>query len=198
MKKNENSADDEDPSLNDPNDPKERASTEVAGTDKRELLGVDDSDKYVLSFEKLTIFVPSVKKSRCFANGNPVANFSHEYLGVQITEREPFYALDGVSGWLETGQMCLVLGGEQQNKSALLRVLSGRPNNKQDEQGGNVMLNGMPLSKSLQGWRRLCPYVSASDNTHSAVLTVRETFEFAAQCNSDGKQSKEEIDERVN
>ena len=38
------------------------------------------------------------------------------------------------------------------------------------------------MGRSNQGWRRLSPYVSASDSSHSPVLTVRETFTFAAQC----------------
>eukprot|EP00529_Nitzschia_sp_RCC80_P042044 CAMPEP_0113449746 /NCGR_PEP_ID=MMETSP0014_2-20120614/5464_1 /TAXON_ID=2857 /ORGANISM="Nitzschia sp." /LENGTH=108 /DNA_ID=CAMNT_0000341045 /DNA_START=276 /DNA_END=598 /DNA_ORIENTATION=- /assembly_acc=CAM_ASM_000159 len=55
----------------------------------------------------------------------------------------------------------------------------------------------MTLPRSLQGMRRLCPYISASDQTHSPVLTVRETFEFAAECTSNGEQTKEQISHRV-
>jgi ABC-type multidrug transport system ATPase subunit len=152
----------------------------------------------MLSFEKLTVYVPGEPKRCCGSNScNPAVSCLQEYCGMQVQQHDPFYALDGVSGYLPTGQMCLVLGGTQQSKATLLRVLSGR-SNQQDEVSGNVLLNGMPVAKSLQSWRRLCPYISASDATHSAVLTVRETLEFAAQCTSDGTQSKQEINDRVN
>jgi ABC-type multidrug transport system ATPase subunit len=154
-------------------------------------------DLLMLSFEKLTVYVPGETKRCCSGSCNPAASCLQEYCGMQIQQHDPFYALDGISGYLPTGQMCLVLGGIQQSKSTLLRVLSGR-SNEQDEVSGNVLLNGMPVAKSLQSWRRLCPYISASDTTHSAVLTVRETLKFAAQCTSDGTQSNQEIDDRVN
>ncbi|KAG7354194.1 multidrug ABC transporter ATPase [Nitzschia inconspicua] len=151
-----------------------------------------------LSFEKLTVYVPGVRQKCCSSNKNPAALFLQEYCGLQVEQHDPNYALDGVSGNLSTAQMCLVLGGgSQQSTSTLLRVLSGR-SNQTDEVSGNILLNGMPVSQPLQSWRRLCPYISASDTTHSAVLTVRETFQFAAQCTSDGHQTKEEIDGRVN
>jgi ABC-type multidrug transport system ATPase subunit len=159
------------------------------------------NDSLLLSFEKVTVYVPG-ETQRCCGNKNPVASCLQEYCGMQIEQHDPFYALVGISGYLSTssssskGQMCLVLGGSQQSKSTLLRVLSGR-SNEADEVSGNVLLNGMPVAQSLQSWRRLCPYISASDTTHAAVLTVKETLEFAAQCTSDGQQSKEEIDHRV-
>jgi ABC-type multidrug transport system ATPase subunit len=154
------------------------------------------TNSYVLSFENLTVHVPGKKKSCCDFADNPFATFAQEFLGMQIREHEPFNAIKDISGYLLSGQMCLVMGGKQQSKSTLLRTLSGR-SSEQDETGGTILLNGVPLAQSLQGWRRLCPYISASDNTHSPVLTVRETFQFAAQCTSDGMQSKIEINSRV-
>ena len=44
----------------------------------------------------------------------------------------------------------------------------------------------------------MCSYVSADDGTHSPVLTVGETFTFAAQCTSDGQSTNEDIEGRVN
>lgn len=43
----------------------------------------------------------------------------------------------------------------------------------------------------------MCSYVSADDGTHSPVLTVGETFTFAAQCTSDGTSTDADIQERV-
>mmetsp|Transcript_3543 Transcript_3543/g.4529 ORF Transcript_3543/g.4529 Transcript_3543/m.4529 type:complete len:207 (+) Transcript_3543:733-1353(+) len=140
-------------------------------------------------------FLPSSSLSH---PDSPLASFGQEYLKTSVTEKDPFYALAGVSGLITSGEILLVLGPSATAKSTLLRALSGRLN-KTDELFGSVMLNGIPLGDSHgQAWRRMAAYVSASDATHSPVLTVRETFEFAAQCTSDGSMSQEEIDARVN
>ena len=170
---------------------------------------------YTLSFENLTVHVPggasTTSKSRqCWnAMNNPFRNFLQEYFGLSVLSSNPIYALDNVSGYVQSGELCLILGPEQQSKSTLLRALSGRLN-PTDELSGTILLNGMPMARSYQGWRRLCPYVSPSDTSHSAVLTVRETFEFAAKCtcststssspSSSTAQSENEndIEERVN
>lgn len=90
----------------------------------------------------------------------------------------------------------MVLGSSGSGKSTLLRALCGRLN-ETDELYGTVSLNGMPISKSNQSWRRMCSYVSADDGTHSPVLTVGETFRFAAQCTSDGKTNDSTLETRV-
>jgi ABC-type multidrug transport system ATPase subunit len=136
---------------------------------------------FVLSFEDLTCHVPGISSKCCVSRDNPMTNYLEYYLGIQVQERDPFYSLDSCSGWLKSGEMCLVLGSNDQSKSTLLRALCGRLNT-QDELYGTILLDGMPLGHSNQGWRRLSPYVSASDTSHSPVLTVRETFTFAAQC----------------
>uniref|UniRef100_A0A7S2UBS7 ABC transporter domain-containing protein n=1 Tax=Attheya septentrionalis TaxID=420275 RepID=A0A7S2UBS7_9STRA len=152
-------------------------------------------DDFVLSFEHLTVHVPGIAKNTCFFNvDNPIANYMQEYLGMQMQEREPFYSIDNVSGHIKAGEVCLVLGPNDSNKATLLRALCGRLNT-QDELYGTILLNGMPMGPSNQGWRRLSPYVSASDASHSPVLTVKETLTFAAQCHSTG--SPEKIDEDV-
>lgn len=89
-----------------------------------------------------------------------------------------------------------MLGSSGSGKSTLLRALCGRLN-ETDELYGTVSLNGMPIGKSNQSWRRMCSYVSADDGTHSPVLTVGETFRFAAQCTSDGKTDDMTLETRV-
>jgi len=103
-----------------------------------------------------------------------------------------YYSLDMVSGFCNLGEMCLVLGSNDVSKSTLMRALCGRLNQEEEVSGG-ILVNGMPLGKSHQGWRRMTPYVAATDSTHYPVLTVRETMEFAAQCTSDGTRSFQEI-----
>lgn len=156
----------------------------------------EKGEDFVFSFENLTVHVPGARRNCCSSIHNPIENYAVEYLGVQMSEKDPFYALDDVSGYLRGGEMCLVLGSNDMTKSTLLRALSGRLNEK-DELYGTILLNGMPMGMSNQGWRRLSPYVAATDASHSPVLTVKETFTFAAQCTSDGKQDPADLEERV-
>lgn len=162
----------------------------------------DNRDPYTLSFENLTVHVPGIEAGCCNCLGKPDNPFGYllqEYGGVSVQERDPFYALDGISGYLKSGELCLVLGGSDQSKSTLLRALSGRLN-ESDDISGTILLNGIPMPRSDRGWRKICPYVSASDATHAAVLTVRETFTFAAECtmgNCSDDMIKDEVDQMM-
>ena len=75
----------------------------------------------------------------------------------------------------------------------MLRALSGRLN-PNDDLHGTICVNGVPIRS---GWKRLCSHVSADDGTHSPVLSVGETFEFAARCSSDDNASDFDIEARV-
>lgn len=151
---------------------------------------------YTLSFDNLSVHVPGRKKKWYHPLCKPFKYVAQEYLGVQITERSPLYALNNVSGILPSGQTCLVLGSNDESKSTLLRAISGRLS-EQDKQSGTIALNGLPMTESYQGWRRLCPYVSPSDQDHAPVLTVRETFEFARRCTASDDTPKQVIEEDV-
>lgn len=149
-----------------------------------------------LSFENLTVHVPGDPRNCCGCWSNPFKNYLQEYLGMSLEETKPFYALNDVSGAVSSGELCLVLGVNETSKSTLLRALSGRLN-EHDEVHGTLSLNGMPLSSSKtnqQGWRKLTPYVSASDASHSPVLTVRETLSFAATCTSAEGDTEHRVD----
>ena len=155
---------------------------------------VEQKQHLVLCFEHLTSYIPGVDRS-CHLGS--FSRLAQEYLGTTITNLEPFYAMDNVSGYVETGEMVLVLSPNQHNASILLRALSGRLQDA--ELSGNISINGLGISNhadQLQGWRRKMPHVSASDATHAAVLTVRETLEFAAQCCS-GRDDPDYIQEKV-
>jgi ATP-binding cassette subfamily G (WHITE) protein 2 (SNQ2) len=140
---------------------------------------------FFFSFENLSVHVPGRENHCCKSVHNPLHNFARTNLGVATEVRDPLFALDQVSGYLPQGEMCLVLSSQDLPVTTLLRALCGRLN-ASDEVSGSILVNGIPLAKSNQGWRRLSPYVSATDASHSPVLTVKETFEFAAQCTSDG------------
>ena len=147
---------------------------------------------YTLSFENLSVFVPG-KKSKCCCNLilRPFKYVAQEYFGMSVEDREPLHALNNITGILASGELCLILGSNDESKSTLLRALSGRLSN-QDKQSGIMALNGMPMMKSYQGWRRICPYVGPSDQDHSPVLTVRETLEFARRCTATTATTSEE------
>lgn len=136
---------------------------------------------YTLSFENLSVHVPGIGRKWYSALAKPFKYVAQEYLGQYVNERDPLYALNNVSGLLPSGELCLVLGSNDESKSTLLRALSGRLS-EQDKQAGTIALNGMPMVESYQGWRRICPYVGPSDTDHAPVLTVKETFEFARRC----------------
>ncbi|KAJ4751592.1 Pleiotropic drug resistance subfamily G protein [Rhynchospora pubera] len=86
--------------------------------------------------------------------------------------------LDNVSGVIKPGRMTLLLGPPASGKSTLLRALSGKLD-AQLKKSGKISYNGRDLDDFYV--QRTCAYISQTDN-HLAELTVRETFDFAAQC----------------
>ncbi len=156
--------------------------------------------KYTLSFENLSVFVPGKKTSCCCSHlFRPIQYIAQEYLGMSVQDREPRYALHNITGLLSSGELCLVLGSNDESKSTLLRALSGRLG-RLDQPSGTIALNGLPMKKMMmmknkkkshdynnyydyyQGWRRICPHVGPSDQDHAPVLTVKETLDFARRC----------------
>jgi hypothetical protein len=152
------------------------------------------SPKYTLSFENLSVHVPGTQSSSKLARLllRPFKHVAVEYLGLSTIDHSPFTALSNITGYVNSGELCLVLGSNDEAKSTLLRALSGRLS-CQDEQSGTVALNGHALllggsnsnnntAAINRGWKRMCPYVSPSDIDHAPVLTVRETLDFARRC----------------
>jgi len=163
---------------------------------------IEQKPKMTLGFEHLTAHVSATPNR---INLGPLSRFGQEYLGMSVSNQQAFYAIDSVSGYVSSGEMVLILSPNQHNASILLRALSGRLHDA--DLSGSVTLNGVSLvhskdhnSKQQQGWRRIMPHVSSSDATHAPVLTVRETFTFAAECTttSTTKHRTELITEKVN
>ena len=153
-------------------------------------LPLDTKSTLTLSFDKLSVHVPG-KKTKCYSRLlRPFKYVAEDYFGMSVQDRDPLNALTNITGLLTSGELCLVLGSNDESKSTLLRALSGRLS-KQDKQSGTIALNGMPMEKSYQGWRRLCPYVGPSDQDHAPVLTVRETFDFARRCTASAADNME-------
>jgi ABC-type glutathione transport system ATPase component len=182
--------------------PSSSANMEKSATDQfieettKPLTSHRNTTPFTITFQDLSVYVPAVKPCLPCCTFRNIKAFGAEHLGFPLTEREGFATLDRVSGQVKSGETLLVLGSSGSGKSTLLRALCGRLN-ETDDLSGTVSLNGMPIGKSNQSWRRMCSYVSPDDGTHSPVLTVGETFRFAAQCTSDGKTNDTTLETRV-
>ncbi|KAK1930311.1 ABC transporter G family member 31 [Phytophthora citrophthora] len=87
--------------------------------------------------------------------------------------------LKDVTGSFRPGTMTLVLGQPGSGKSALLKVLSGRfPMTKNVTLVGDITYNGESQEQVKHKLPQFVAYVTQRDK-HFAVLTVRETLEFA-------------------
>ena len=86
------------------------------------------------------------------------------------------YALRGVSGFLNPGQTVAILSAPDAGTTNLLNVLADRQETGQI--GGAVLYDGRPRDASF---RRHVGYV-LKDDVEFAMLTVKETLMFSAQC----------------
>ncbi|KJE94352.1 ABC transporter [Capsaspora owczarzaki ATCC 30864] len=85
-----------------------------------------------------------------------------------------FTVLDGISGYMEPGDMVAILGGPSCGKTSLIKAIANR---LATDRNGTLLINGSPIPENFN---RVCGYVAQSD-IHTPTLTVRETFEFAAE-----------------
>ncbi|XP_004349233.2 ATP-binding cassette transporter [Capsaspora owczarzaki ATCC 30864] len=85
-----------------------------------------------------------------------------------------FKILDNISGYLEPGDMVAILGGPLSGKSTLIKAIADR---LPEKIGGSIRVNGQQVPENFN---RICGYVPQID-VHNPTLTVRETFEFAAE-----------------
>ncbi|EFN59720.1 hypothetical protein CHLNCDRAFT_133292 [Chlorella variabilis] len=101
---------------------------------------------------------------------------------VGASGRRPLRIMDGASGVLRPGRFTLLLAPPGSGKTTLLRALSGRLREQADlSVGGTILYNGHPFSSFVP--ERSAAYISQVD-LHYPELTVREAFEFAAECQS--------------
>ncbi|PSC69376.1 ATP-binding cassette transporter isoform B [Micractinium conductrix] len=96
--------------------------------------------------------------------------------------QRPLSIIKGASGVLRPGRFTLVLAPPGSGKTTLLRALSGRLREQKDLQiSGKILYNGHSFDEFVP--ERSAAYISQVD-LHYGELTVRETFEFAAECQS--------------
>lgn len=89
--------------------------------------------------------------------------------------------LDHVSGVVEPGDMCLILGPSGSGASLLLSRIAGRPVGTAVQNGGCVLYNGRDKLGGVVNPTHYIQYVGQHDQ-HLAPLTVRDTLQFAADC----------------
>lgn len=102
--------------------------------------------------------------------------------------------LDGVSGRITSGELCILMGPSGAGKTTLLNILAGRNLKSNAKIDGEILING---SKRDDRWKRCTGYVEQFDLLHQ-FLTPREILTYAARfkCLADGNTTQ--IRERTN
>ncbi|OQR92900.1 ATP-binding Cassette (ABC) Superfamily [Thraustotheca clavata] len=102
--------------------------------------------------------------------------------------------LHPMSGSFRPGTMTLVLGQPSSGKSSLMRVLSGRfPIKRNIQNDGSVTYNGINSSEIKEQLPKFTSYVNQR-NFHYPRLTVKETLEFAYNCNGGARVPQRILD----
>ncbi|KAG9149461.1 hypothetical protein Leryth_022202 [Lithospermum erythrorhizon] len=97
-------------------------------------------------------------------------------------KRTKLTILSDISGIIRPSRLTLLLGPPSSGKTTLLLALAGRLNSDL-KVSGKVSYNGHSLNEFVP--QRTSAYVSQED-WHIAEMTVRETLDFAAQCQGVG------------
>ena len=99
--------------------------------------------------------------------------------------------LKGVSGLVNPGEMCALMGSSGAGKSTLLDVLAGRKT--VGSISGDILFNGSPRSPAVM---KSVAYVM-QDNVHIGTLSVRQTLYYAAELRLSERMPRSEKDERI-
>ncbi|KAL6780792.1 hypothetical protein ACKKBF_B11655 [Auxenochlorella protothecoides x Auxenochlorella symbiontica] len=106
---------------------------------------------------------------------------SHAFLSWTEPKR-PLSIVHDASGILRPGRLTLILGPPSSGKTTFMKALVGRYRHSSDlKVTGSVTYNGKNFNEFMP--ERVASYVNQFD-THFGELTVRETIDFAAQCQS--------------
>eukprot|EP01133_Synstelium_polycarpum_P008985 gene8985-10539_t len=103
------------------------------------------------------------------------------------------YLLNDLNFSIEPGRMVLLMGAPASGKSVLLKVLANRLGKGKSE--GELLFNGHEVNESTH--QKDTIYVAQEDK-HIALLTVKETLDFSAQCNMGSEVNSAVKEERVN
>ncbi|EFE40087.1 ABC transporter, putative [Trichophyton verrucosum HKI 0517] len=116
-----------------------------------------------------------------FLMNETVEHLSWKGVTVSVKDREtkqPKAILRDATGYVNKGELMVLMGPSGSGKTTLLNVLAGRANSLRDGVNGEVLVNGRAASKET--FRHLSSYVEQEDVLIGS-LTVEETLYFAAQ-----------------
>ncbi|KAK2865079.1 hypothetical protein FQN49_003927 [Arthroderma sp. PD_2] len=116
-----------------------------------------------------------------FLMNDTVQHFSWKSVTVNVKDREtkqPKAILSDASGYVNKGELMVLMGPSGSGKTTLLNVLAGRASSLGDAVNGDVLINGRTASRET--FRHLSSYVEQEDVLIGS-LTVEETLYFAAQ-----------------
>ncbi|KAK5123595.1 hypothetical protein LTR85_002633 [Meristemomyces frigidus] len=98
--------------------------------------------------------------------------------------------INDFSGVIKPGEMCLVLGRPGSGCSTFLKVL-GNQRFGYESIDGDVTYGGTDHATMLKKYRGEVVY-NPEDDLHYATLSVKNTLQFALQCKTPGKESRNE------
>ena len=128
-------------------------SSSVKGEERK-----DENENQVVktvSWQNLTVFVPSNGWQCCVPALQPFRTFGIEFLGMQMEQRDEFFPLKDISGYLSTGEVVLLIAPTGGGRSTLLRSLTSRLTSE-EEIHGVIAYNGLPIGPSqTQKWKRI-------------------------------------------
>jgi len=102
--------------------------------------------------------------------------------------------LKNVSGCVESGELCAIMGASGAGKTTLLDVLASR--NVSGKLFGEIKLNGHTAKSFPVPLSKITGYVMQDNLLHS-TLTVRETIRFTAYLTSPKKMSRKLVNDKV-
>jgi len=90
--------------------------------------------KFAFTFQNVSVYVPKEKgccrcwtsccagASRCFCLVKPLSMYLMDNFGWAVEQTDPYHALNDASGFVQSGQMVLVLSPDTQYSSALIQT----------------------------------------------------------------------------
>ncbi len=111
---------------------------------------------------------------------------------VPMKKKETKQILNGISGEVQPGQLCAIMGSSGAGKSSLLNLLAGRFN--QGELQGQILVNGMP--RDPKKFIQQVAYVEQDDLLFS-MMTVKETVSFSAKLRLPSTMAKSKKEDKI-
>ena len=103
--------------------------------------------------------VPLTEESPLKQSDTDIVFAWHDVSYSIVSKKETKTLLEGMNGYVKSGEVVAIMGGSGAGKSTLLNVLAGRVG--KGELVGDITVNGQ--QRSSESWRKLCAYVEQDD-----------------------------------